>query len=185
MPALLLISDGWGRNFMDLSGKTAIVTGASRGIGLAIAKALAREGVKLALISRTKPPASVKGKFIACDLADSEKIPAAVASALWLVLREEGVPLSRELAAGVVLGLGAVVRQTTALVALGLHGFRPTRLLAMLAHFKRLAFLVREIARRGGTIGRPALDVHMLFMELHLLLDRFFADLALHADTAS
>ena len=32
-----------------------------------------------------------------------------------------------------VLGLGAVVRQTTALVALGLHGFRPTRLLAMLA----------------------------------------------------
>jgi hypothetical protein len=56
----------------------------------------------------------------------------AVASALWLVLREEGVPLSRDLAAGVVLGLGAVVRQTTALVALGLHGFRPSRLIAML-----------------------------------------------------
>jgi len=56
----------------------------------------------------------------------------AVASALWLVLREEGVPLSRDLAAGVLLGLGAVVRQTTAFVALGLHGFRPTRLLAML-----------------------------------------------------
>ena len=55
----------------------------------------------------------------------------AVASALWLVLREEAVPLSRDLAAGVVLGLGAVVRQTTALAALGLHGFRPSRLLAM------------------------------------------------------
>jgi drug/metabolite transporter superfamily protein YnfA len=55
----------------------------------------------------------------------------AMASALWLVLREEAVPLSRDLAAGVVLGLGGVVRQTTALAALGLHGFRPTRLLAM------------------------------------------------------
>ena len=57
----------------------------------------------------------------------------AVASALWLVLREEAVPLSRDFAAGLVLGLGAVVRQTTGLVALGLHGFRPTRLIAMLA----------------------------------------------------
>jgi drug/metabolite transporter superfamily protein YnfA len=56
----------------------------------------------------------------------------AVASALWLVLREDAVPLSRDLAAGVVLGLGAVVRQTTALAALGLHGFRPSRLLAMI-----------------------------------------------------
>jgi len=56
----------------------------------------------------------------------------AVASALWLVLREEAVPLSRDLAAGVMLGLGGVVRQTTALVALGLHGFRPTRLFVML-----------------------------------------------------
>ncbi len=55
----------------------------------------------------------------------------AVTSALWLVLREDAVPLSRELAAGVVLGLGAVVRQTTALVAIGLHGFRPARLLTM------------------------------------------------------
>jgi hypothetical protein len=54
-----------------------------------------------------------------------------MASALWLVLREEAIPRSRDFAAGVVLGLGAVVRQTTALAALGLHGFRPTRLLAM------------------------------------------------------
>ncbi|MDQ2913190.1 MAG: hypothetical protein M3T56_08030 [Chloroflexota bacterium] len=56
----------------------------------------------------------------------------AVSSALWLVLREEAVPLSRDFAAGLVLGLGAVVRQTTALAAVGLHGFRPTRILAML-----------------------------------------------------
>src|SRR5439155_479417 len=56
----------------------------------------------------------------------------AVASALWLTLREEPIPLSRDLAAGVVLGLGGVVRQTTALVSVGLHGFRPTRIFWML-----------------------------------------------------
>src|SRR2546427_4643591 len=55
-----------------------------------------------------------------------------VASALWLVLREEAIPLSRHFAAGIVLGLGGVIRQTAALVALGLHGFRPRRILAML-----------------------------------------------------
>ena len=59
-----------------LSGKSAIVTGASRGIGLAIARALAREGVRLGLLSRSPP--DVGGEFIAADLADLEKIPEAV-----------------------------------------------------------------------------------------------------------
>lgn len=67
---------------ISLRNKTAIVTGASRGIGLAIAKALAREGVKVALISRTKPPAGTPGKFVACDLADVGQIPDAATSAL-------------------------------------------------------------------------------------------------------
>jgi hypothetical protein len=53
----------------------------------------------------------------------------AVSSALWLVLREDAIPRVHEFAAGVVLGLGAVVRQTTALVALGIGGLRPTRLI--------------------------------------------------------
>jgi 3-oxoacyl-[acyl-carrier protein] reductase len=60
----------------SLSGKTAIVTGASRGIGLAIARALAREGVRLGLLSRSKP--EIGGEFVACDLAGLEQIPAAM-----------------------------------------------------------------------------------------------------------
>ena len=56
----------------------------------------------------------------------------AVAYALWLVIREEPIPLGRELAAGFALGLGAVVRQTTALVVIGLNGLRPVRLLVAL-----------------------------------------------------
>jgi len=61
---------------ISLSGKTAIVTGASRGIGLAIARALAREGVRLGLMSRSKP--DIGGEFVACDFAELEQIPAAV-----------------------------------------------------------------------------------------------------------
>ena len=66
----------------SLQGKTAIVTGASRGIGLAIAESLAREGVKLALLSRTPPPNQVEGKFFQCDLSDLASLPGAVIQAL-------------------------------------------------------------------------------------------------------
>jgi hypothetical protein len=54
----------------------------------------------------------------------------AVVAALWLVLRDEPVGYGRELAAGLVLGLGTVVRQTTALVVAGIGGLRPRRLIA-------------------------------------------------------
>ncbi|TMG54087.1 MAG: hypothetical protein E6H84_09630 [Chloroflexi bacterium] len=57
----------------------------------------------------------------------------AVALALSVVLREESVGYGRELVAGLALGLGTVVRQTTALVALGIGGLSPRRLLAGLA----------------------------------------------------
>lgn len=40
---------------MELSGKAAIVTGASKGIGLSLIKALLKEGMKVAAWSRTSP----------------------------------------------------------------------------------------------------------------------------------
>ena len=40
---------------LHLSGKVGIVTGASRGIGRAIAQALSAEGVKLGLVARSRP----------------------------------------------------------------------------------------------------------------------------------
>ena len=41
---------------LELQGKTAIITGASKGIGKAIALNLAEEGVNLAICARSKGP---------------------------------------------------------------------------------------------------------------------------------
>ena len=70
----------------DLTGKTALVTGASGGIGSAIAKALAERGAKVAL-SGTRNLAlmelipELKGEghiVVPCDLSDAEQVDALV-----------------------------------------------------------------------------------------------------------
>ena len=72
---------------MDLSGKVAMVTGSTRGIGRAIAAALVRTGAKVAVIGRDQAKsgqaaAELGGgaRGFACDVTKQDSVEAAVAA---------------------------------------------------------------------------------------------------------
>ncbi|HJR34828.1 MAG TPA: SDR family NAD(P)-dependent oxidoreductase, partial [Gemmatimonadales bacterium] len=72
-----------------LAGRVALVTGSSRGIGLAIAQALSADGARVVRVSRSLPQAATPGWVdLPCDLAD----PAAVEALPARVQHAAGVP---------------------------------------------------------------------------------------------
>jgi 3-oxoacyl-[acyl-carrier protein] reductase len=73
---------------IDLTGKTAFVTGSTRGIGLSIARALHDAGAKVAVVGRDRErAATVAGSLgqgvagFGCDVASSAQVEAAVGAA--------------------------------------------------------------------------------------------------------
>ena len=73
---------------IDLTGKTAFVTGSTRGIGLAIARALYGAGANVAIVGRDPERArSVAAELgsratgVACDVAVAEQVEAAITAA--------------------------------------------------------------------------------------------------------
>src|SRR4030066_979133 len=73
---------------MKIKGKTAIVSGASRGVGKAVALKLAKYGVNLALVARERDKLEEvagqaeklgsKGLVVVCDVTDSNQVKSAV-----------------------------------------------------------------------------------------------------------
>jgi 3-oxoacyl-[acyl-carrier protein] reductase len=73
---------------IDLTGKTAFVTGSTRGIGLAIARAFSDAGAKVAIVGRdaerAKSVAAELGERatgVACDVAVADQVEAAITAA--------------------------------------------------------------------------------------------------------
>lgn len=76
------------KNYLDLTGKVAVVTGASSGLGYEYAKALAENGAKVAALARrVERLEALKAEIeaaggeclpVACDVADEETVKAAV-----------------------------------------------------------------------------------------------------------
>ena len=60
------------------SGSLIVVTGASSGIGAAVAKLLAEEEPTVVEVDRTAPPRKSNGGFVQCDLAEPDSLEACV-----------------------------------------------------------------------------------------------------------
>jgi gluconate 5-dehydrogenase len=86
-------------DLFDLTGKTALVTGSSRGLGRSLALGLAEAGARIVVHGRDRDAASVTADLIEAQYGDRPGVtifdvtdPAAVAEAISEVVEAHGVP---------------------------------------------------------------------------------------------
>ena len=157
------------QQLFDLSGKTALVTGGSRGLGLQMAHALGEAGAKVLLTSRKAndlqeaaaelKAAGIEADWIAADCADEADI-----DRLFQFI-EIGVELAQNVFhTGEVLGRGreAVFRLTSALLVFG----NPSRFFKEQTQLFRARLddaADRALANDGvGARAKPGAQKHVL-----------------------
>lgn len=152
---------------LRLEGRRAIVTGGSRGIGRAVARRLAEEGVRCAICARTRAPLDAAAKEIA-ETTGAEVVPI-VADARDRSSVEAFVRAAAERFGGLEIVVNAAARVGGSGVAEDLHGvaeetivsdfdekflgaLRTTR--AALPHLRRAGW--GRIVNIGGLTARTA-----------------------------
>jgi len=130
---------------LHLAGKTAVVTGASKGIGLAVTHALVSEGSHVVAGSRTRTTEletlEARGyvTFVPCDLSTAEGPPALVEAAA----ERGGVDI-------LVNNAGAVTPRTGGFASVSDEDWMASLTLTFLSAVRTTRAALPHIVRRGG-----------------------------------
>lgn len=149
---------------MDFHGASAVITGGSRGLGLELARALAREGARLSLLSRNAGKLETARQELAgmgadvlvysCDIKDPENVAGAVD---FVMGARGGIDVLINNAGVISVGAFENTDLKDFQDSLAIHALGPVNMIkAVLPHMKKQgAGRIANISSIGGLVGVP------------------------------